>query len=208
MNHGPRTLTGIKGPGAMALAMARALLLPLMLPLLLGACSAGGDAGDADAPAERRAAVEPASAADAIARLPEFSILRQAITLTARGQLIGRGATVTLLAPRDTAFVQLGAEGQAALLAEPARAHLARIVDLHIIPRALRAEELQQLIRDGGGSTQIASRAGPLTFTSDGATMIVTAPDGSRATIGLAETSASGSTLYVLDRVLGTSSGE
>jgi uncharacterized surface protein with fasciclin (FAS1) repeats len=208
MNHGRRTLTGIKGPGATAFAMARALLLPLMLPLLLGACSAGEGEGAVDAPENRRAAVEPASAADAIARLPEFSTLRQAVTLTGRCQLIGRGATVTLLAPRDTAFARLGAEGKAALLAEPARARLARIVDLHIIPRALRAEELQQLIRDGGGSTMIASRAGPLTFTSDGATMIVTAPDGSRATIGLAETSASGSTLYVLDRVLGTSSGE
>ncbi len=195
MNHGPRTLTGIKG-GALALA------------LLLGACAAEEGAGDAEAAGQRRAAVEPASAADAIARLPEYSTLRQAVTLTGRGQLIGRGATVTLLAPRDTAFVQLGAEGQAALLAEPARARLARIVDLHIIPRAIRAEELQQLIRDGGGSTQIASRAGPLTFSGDGTTMVVTAPDGSRATIGLAETSASGSTVYVLDRVLGTSSGE
>ena len=115
---------------------------------------------------------------------------------------------MTLLAPRDTALARLGAQGKAALMAEPARGRLARIVDLHIIARAIRAEELRLLIRDGGGSTVIASRAGPLTFTADGATLIVTAPDGSRATLGTAETSASGSTVYVLDRVLGTSSGE
>lgn len=195
MNHRQRTLTGIKS-GALALA------------LLLGACAGEEGAADGEAAGERRAAVEPASAADAIARLPEFAMLRQAITLTGRGQLIGRGTNVTLLAPRDTAFARLGAEGKAALMAEPARGRLARIVDLHIIPRALRAEELRLLIRDGGGSTAIASRAGPLTFTADGATLIVTAPDGSRATLGTAETSASGSTVYVLDRVLGTSSGE
>lgn len=195
MNHGRRTLTGIKG-GVLALA------------LMLGACAGDEGAGDGEAAGERHAAVEPASAADAIARLPEFSLLRQAITLTGRGQLIGRGANVTLLAPRDTAFARLGAEGKAALMAEPARGRLARIVDLHIIPRAIRAEELRQLIRDGGGSTQIASRAGPLTFTDNGAVLTVTAPDGSRATLGTAETSASGSTVYVLDRVLGTSSGE
>lgn len=194
-----RTLTAIKS-GTIALA--------LLLPLLLGACSSEDGAGDTAEAGQRRAAVEPASAADAITRLPEFSIMRQAVTLTGRGQLIGRGATITLLAPRDTAFAQLGSEGKAALLAEPARGRLARIVDLHIIPRALRAEELRQLIRDGGGSTVIASRAGPLTFTSDDATMVVTAPDGSRATIGMTEISASGSTVYVLDRVLGTSSGE
>lgn len=195
MNHGRRTLTGIKG-GVLALA------------LLLGACAGEEGAADGEAAGERRPAVEPASAADAIARLPEFSLLRQAITLTGRGQLIGRGTNVTLLAPRDTAFARLGAEGKAALMAEPARGRLARLVDLHIIPRALRAEELRLLIRDGGGSTAIASRAGPLTFTADGATLIVTAPDGSRATLGTQETSASGSTVYVLDRVLGTSSGE
>lgn len=195
MNHRRRTLTGIKG-GVLALA------------LLLGACAGEEGAADSEAAGERRAAVEPASAADAIARLPEFSLLRQAVTLTGRGQLIGPGANVTLLAPRDTAFARLGAQGKAALMAEPARGRLARIVDLHIIPRALRAEELRLLIRDGGGSTAIASRAGPLTFTTDGATLIVTAPDGSRATLGTAETSASGSTVYVLDRVLGTSSGE
>lgn len=195
MNRAWRTLTGIKGA-------------PLALALLLVACSAEEGAGDGEAAGERRPAVEPASAADAISRLPEFATLRQAVALTGRGPMLGRDATVTLLAPRDTAFARLGTEARAALLAEPARGRLARIVDLHIIPRPLRAEELQQLIRDGGGSTQITSRAGPLTFTVEGATMVVTAPDGSRATMGMAETSASGSTHYVLDRVLGTSSGD
>lgn len=200
MNHGQRTLTGIKAAGAMMLAVP--------LAVLLGACAPEEGAGEADAAGQRRAAVEPASAGEAIARLTEFSLLRQAIELTGRGQYLGRGTTVTLLAPRDTAFAQLGAGGKAALMAEPARGRLARIVDLHIVPRAVRAEELRQLIRDGGGSAVIASRAGPLTFADDGTMLSVTAPDGSRATIGTAETSASGSTVYVLDRVLGTATGD
>ena len=195
MTGARRTLTAIKS-GTLALA------------LLLGGCAAEEDGGEAEAAGERRPAVEPASAADAIARLPEFATMRQAIALTGRGQLLGQGASVTLLAPRDTAFARLGAGGKAALMAEPARGRLARIVDLHIVARAIRAEELRLLIRDGGGSTQIASRAGPLTFTADGATLIVTAPDGSRATLGTAETPASGSSVYVLDRVLGAEPGE
>lgn len=138
----------------------------------------------------------------ALERLDEFATLRRALTATGRDQILRTRTPVTLLAPRDTAIVQLGPERQTTLLAEPNRAALTRALDGLIIPRAIRAEELKQMIADGGGSAGVATRAGLLTFTTDGDILIVTTPSGVRATMGSTELATGNGTIYVLDRWL------
>lgn len=166
------------------------------------ACSREPTAEESAAETRRLASAEPPTVMAAVERLDEFATLRRALTATGRDRLLRTRTPVTLLAPRDTAIVQLGPERQAALLAGPNRAALTRALDGLIIPRAIRAEELKQMIADGGGSASIATRAGSLSFTTDGDILVVTAPSGVRATMGSTELATGNGTLYVLDRWL------
>ena len=181
--------------------MVSAALLATAL-LCTSACSREPTAEETAAETRRLASAEPPTVMAALERLDEFSMLRRALTATGRDRMLRIRTPVTLLAPRDTAIVQLGPERQAALLAEPNRDALARALDGLIIPRAIRAEELKQMIADGGGSASIATRAGSLSFTTDGDILIVTAPSGVRATMGSTELATGNGTLYVLDRWL------
>lgn len=146
---------------------------------------------------------EPAHVIAAIARLPEFAILRRALADTARTDNLRMRSPVTLLAPRDTAFARMSPEARAALLAPDNREALTRALDGLIIPRILRADELRQLIADGGGTARIASRSGTLTFTSNSDLLIVTAPNGASATMGTQDIATGNGSVYVLDRWLG-----
>ncbi len=174
---------------------------PLVL-LLCAACTAEPTADQSAAAARRLASAEPPTVTAALERLDEFATLRRALTVTGRDRLLRTTTPVTLLAPRDTAMVQLGPERRAALFAEANRPTLARALDGLIVPRAFRADELRQLIADGGGSTILTTRAGPLTITRDGDLLIVTAPSGTRATMGSAEIATGNGMIYVLDRWL------
>lgn len=178
-----------------------AVLLATAL-LCTSACSREPTAEDTAAETRRLASAEPPTVMAALDRLDEFATLRRALAATGRDRMLRARAPVTLLAPRDTAIVQLGPERQAALFAEPNRAALVRAMDALIIPRAIRAEEFKQMIADGGGSATISSRAGALTFTADGTVLVVTAPSGVRATMGSTELATGNGTLYVLDRWL------
>jgi uncharacterized surface protein with fasciclin (FAS1) repeats len=170
--------------------------------LCASGCSREPTADETAAEVRRLASAEPPTVLAALDRLDEFSIVRRAVSATGRDRMLRAHAPVTLLAPRDTAMVQLGPERQAALFAEPNRAALTRALDSLIIPRAIRAEELKQMIADGGGSATVATRAGPLVFTTDGTVLIVTAPSGIRATMGSSELATGNGTVYVLDRWL------
>lgn len=182
-----------------AVAMRVMLLASL---LCASGCSREPEAEQTSAEARRLASAEPPTVMAALARLDEFSTLRRMLAATARDQMLRTRAPVTLLAPRDTAIAQLGPERQAALLAEANRAALVRALDGLIIPRAIRAEELKQMIADGGGSATVATRAGPAVFTAEGTVLIVTAPSGVRATMGSTELATGNGTIYVLDRWL------
>lgn len=175
----------------------------MVAALAFAACAPEPDAVAIETKTGPAAATEPATVVVVIARLPEFSTMRRALTETARIDNLRMRAPVTLLAPRDTAFARLTPEARAAILAPANREALARVIDLHIIPRALRADELRQLIADGGGMAQLPSRGGALTFTSSGSQIVVTVPSGASATMGTQEIATGNGSVYVLDRWLG-----
>lgn len=170
--------------------------------LCTSACSREPTPEETAAETRRLASAEPPTVMAALDRLDEFAMLRRALAATGRDRMLRTRTPVTLLAPRDTAIVQLGPERQAAMLAEPNRAALTRALDGLIIPRAIRAEELKQMIADGGGSASIATRAGSLSFTTEGNVLVVTASSGVRATMGSTELATGNGTIYVLDRWL------
>lgn len=168
--------------------------------LVLSACDDRPEAQTDQSGQRGLAASEPPTVAAALTRLSEFGQLRAILSATGREALLRGNAPVTLLAPRDTAFAQLDADRRAAMLAEPNRAALARAIEGLIVPRAIRADELRQMIADGGGSASLASRAGTLTFTSEGGMLVVTGPSGIRATMGSTELATGNGMIYVLDR--------
>lgn len=179
--------------------MLRCLPLAAML-LLCAACGREPEPGTSVAETRRVAASEPPTVMAALDRLDEYAMLRRALALTGRGDGLRSRAPVTLLAPRDTAFVQLGPERLAAMMADPMRPVLTRAIDGLIVPRALRADELRQMIVAGGGTATLVTRAGPLSITSEGDLLIVTTPSGIRATMGSSEIVTGNGMIYVLDR--------
>ncbi|MEQ1687088.1 MAG: fasciclin domain-containing protein [Sphingopyxis sp.] len=185
----------------------RPLLILSALPLsflMLNACVDGavGDTASASAPTIQ--GVEPATIAAALSGLPEFSRLR---AMMSRGglaaSLANREATITLLAPRDSAFAQLPNETRAALVAAPPAA-LQSMLRALMIPRIIHAEELRTRIIDGGGSLTITSTAGtPLNFRLTGEQFIVTGPSGASANMGSANLATGNGAVYIIDHWIG-----
>ena len=172
----------------------------LCAALTLASCDDAPDPAVQQAEARRLASAEPPTVSAALARLDEFAMLRRALAISGHQPLLRGTAPVTLFAPRDTAFAQLSAEQRAALLAEANRPALTRAIDGLIVPRAIRADELRQMIADGGGSTSLATRAGAVTITQDNGLLILTTASGARASLGSAEIATGNGLIYVLDR--------
>lgn len=147
------------------------------------------------------ASSEPATLLAALGPLDEFSTLRRILRTTGHEPLLAGRQGYTLIAPRDTAFVQLDPERRAALLAPANRGALTRAVDGLLIPRILRAEELRRLVREGGGSATLVTRAGAIAVSQgEGGVLLVTTPAGATATIGGSELATGNGALYVADR--------
>lgn len=157
---------------------------------------------DPNAPPSHVAAPQPRNVVAAIERLREFSQLRRALTDTGLAPALARRPTVTLLAPRDTAFAQLGPEWMQARMDPANRPAMVNALRQLTIPRILRADELRHMIDAGGGSTVIPGDNGPLTFTRQGDELYVTAPGG-KASMGTQEITTDNGAVYVLDHWIG-----
>lgn len=144
--------------------------------------------------------------AAALSGLPEFSRLRAMASRSGMAaSLANPQTTVTLLAPRDSAFAQLPRETRAALAATPPAA-LQPMLRALMIPRVIHAEELRTRIIDGGGSLSITSVAGtPLNFRLAGEQFIVTGANGAGANMGTADLATGNGAIYVLDHWIGPS---
>lgn len=172
-------------------------------PLLLSACNREEDA----APAPQRpagAAYEAAHVVAAINRLPEFSQFMLMLESTGLQRELESAPALTLLAVRDTALAELPTGTVQAMLA-PANANVLRgQLRALALPRLLTAGELRTEIDAAGGMLSLQTLGGvPLSFSRDGEMLIVTAPDGSRASMGSAEIGAANGAVYVLDGWLG-----
>lgn len=178
-----------------------ARLLALVPALLLAACGTDDASADAQRRAQAAQGVEPATVADAIARLPEFSQFRGMVQRAGVAPILADPAQrLTVIVPRDTAFARLAPEARTAVLSGSSAAVLRGF----IIPRTLSADELRTRIIAGGGTFAIASLAGtPLTFSLSGDQLIVTSASGQRGTLGTAGLTSGNGTLYVLDRWVG-----
>lgn len=183
-----------------SLRRATAVLLALAAPLAVAGCDDAPPPATTSPDQGPTAAVTPASVAAVSGQLPEFSKIR--IMLDRAGLLPAlsqKKATFTLLLPRDTALAQLTPELRQALLqADPGL--LTPILKGFVLDRTITADELRTRIDQGGGSFVLPTQAGhSVTFTRDGAMLLVTTPSGI-ASMGSEAISTDNGVVYVLDR--------
>jgi uncharacterized surface protein with fasciclin (FAS1) repeats len=173
------------------------------LPLALLAVTLAGCQDDPPPPvADTRtptSAVESPTVAAAVVRLPEFDKMQAMIERA--GLMTGLGdkkGTFTLLLPRDSALAQLAPEVRRALVEGDGGA-LAPLLKGLIIDRTITAEELRTRIDQGGGSFVLPTQAGhDVTFTRNGAMLIVTTPTG-KASMGTEAVMTDNGAIFVLD---------
>lgn len=169
----------------------------------LAACS-GAEEEVAAANRPAGAASEAADVTAALARLPEFSHFTLMLEATGVGGELVHLPAVTLLAVRDTGLAELPARTVPAMMAPAYSATLRGQLRALALPRLLTAGELRTQIDAAGGTLVVPSIGGPsLSFARDGEMLFVTAPDGSRASMGSAEIGAGNGAVYVLDGWLG-----
>lgn len=106
----------------------------------------------------------------------------------------------TVFVPSDAA---LGADAEG-LSDEAMSAPAAALVRAHIVPGALGRDDIQAAI-DAAGNGEVQMRTmddGLLTFSRDGETLVVSAPDGTTARLSGSETRASNGVIQPVDAVL------
>lgn len=180
--------------------------LPLCLcaaTLALGACSQSGNSGNSAAPAQSSEAKDAAgdkTIADSIDHNGQFYQAAKAVGLDAT--LAGPGP-YTVLVPSDDAFSK--AEGDALKNpADPAnRAEITRILTYHILPGVMLSDDISKAIDSSNGKAVLATMGGEtLTATKEGGNIVLTAGDGSKATVTQADIKASNGVVHDVDSVL------
>lgn len=177
------------------------MILPIMLAFSGCSDTASGEVAASDGPISQ--GVEPATIASALAHLPEFSKMGRLLQRTGLAATLNNPrSTVTLLAPRDSAFAQLPAETRAAIMAVPAPQLVPKLRAM-MLPRIIHAEELRTRIIDGGGQLTMISMAGtPINFRINGSQFIMSNAHGS-ASMGSADLATGNGAIYILDHWIG-----
>ncbi|MCA1749397.1 MAG: fasciclin domain-containing protein [Parasphingopyxis sp.] len=192
------------------------LVLAATVPLLLlGACErVEEEGGDADeAPATTRAGTEPAaidtpgvassmdaelSIAENMAASGELTTLHAAVEAAGLAETLAGVGPYTLFAPTDAAFQAVDA-GE---LIERGGPELVSLINSHLLPGVVTAEDLRNAVESGGGSIELATMAGAmLTVTADGDGLVLASGD-SRARITAADLGQANGLIHVVDGVL------
>tara|TARA_R110002051_G_scaffold149996_3_gene222607 strand:- start:1093 stop:1650 length:558 start_codon:yes stop_codon:yes gene_type:complete len=170
-------------------------LMPLAV-LSLAAC--GGDGGKADG------ATEPSSQTLAATLKGDnaFGTLEQVLSNAGLTEVLEGTGPYTVFAPADAAFTTAGPDAD--FTSEAMRAPAAALLRAHIVPGALTRADIGAAIDGGGGGTiQMRTMADTLlSFTRDGDTIVVTAPDGARAQLTGSEDLVSNGVIQPIDSLL------
>lgn len=141
--------------------------------LLLFACSgeSGGEDGAAEPSSQTLAAL--------VAQTDDLSTVSATLEDAGLAQVFDGVAAYTLLAPRDSAFQQLGAAGETLRSPEQRPAMVAVLRD-HIVPGYLTPQDIARAVElDDDGKVAMRTMAGrTLTFASSDGTITVTGDDG------------------------------
>ena len=138
----------------------------------------------------------------------DLSILSDELSDSGLSAIFDGQASYTVLAPLDTAFE--GMEGGTELLSDETKGALvAAILREHIVPGALSPDAIREAIADNGGPVTVRSFGeGDLNFALEGDKIVVTGPNGTKATMAGGALVGSNGVVIPIDGVLATIPGE
>ncbi|WP_083440130.1 fasciclin domain-containing protein [Altererythrobacter epoxidivorans] len=138
----------------------------------------------------------------------DLSILSDELSDSGLSAIFDGQASYTVLAPLDTAFE--GMEGGTELLSDETKGALvAAILREHMVPGALSPEAIREAIADNGGPVTVRSFGeGDLNFALEGDKIVVTGPNGTKATMAGGALVGSNGVVIPIDGVLATIPGE
>lgn len=138
----------------------------------------------------------------------DLSILSDELSDSGLSAIFDGQASYTVLAPLDTAFE--GMEGGTELLSDETKGALvAAILREHMVPGALSPEAIRDAIADNGGPVTVRSFGeGDLNFALEGEKIVVTGPNGTKATMAGGALVGSNGVVIPIDGVLATLPGE
>ena len=172
--------------------MMRWALAPMTL-LVLAGCSGEDEKGTVAEPAPQTVGATLKSGDD-------FGRLEGVMTNAGLGEVLDGKGPYTVFAPSDAAFGSGGPD----FASEAMRAQGVALLRAHIVPGALPRADIGAAI-DRGQNQRVEMRTmadGLLTFSKDGETILVTAPDGATARLTGDERIASNGAVQPIDALL------
>ncbi len=116
--------------------------------------------------------------------------------------LKGKGP-FTVFAPTNAAFSKIPASKLESLMKPENKEKLARVLTFHVVPGALKASDLAQKIKDGGGKAKLQTvQGGNLTASMSGDKIMLADNSGNTATVTIADVIQSNGVIHVVDGVL------
>ncbi|WP_373487190.1 fasciclin domain-containing protein [Blastomonas sp.] len=177
-----------------------------------GSQDGGGDpvtrsSADRAGAADEEEAEEPESVLrvdEVVMRTPALATLSRAIRGSGLTAGLAGEEPLTLFAPEDMAFNKLGVDSLADLLLPENKERLAVILNYHIIPGRLSAEDLRKRITSTGGSIKLESLQGEaLTVSVELDQLRISDATGNAASIITTDLPASNGIVHGIDTVLG-----
>lgn len=166
--------------------------------LALTACQPAADRAEGDA----AATPEPSSSnlAATLKGNGDLDSMEAAVSAAGLETVLTGVGPYTVFAPVDAAFEAAGG----ALTGADLKAQNAALVRAHIVPGVLTRQDLAAALdRGGADGVEMRTMAGDLlTFSREGETIVVTAPDGSKARLAGEQAVASNGVIQPVDAVL------
>jgi len=106
------------------------------------------------------AAAPTTTIAQALPTLPEHATLNRLVAAAGLAATLAGPGPFTVLAPTDEAFSRMPAGALDTLLAPANKASLTKILQYHVIPGKLTAEQIKAQITAGGGSAKLTTANG------------------------------------------------
>jgi uncharacterized surface protein with fasciclin (FAS1) repeats len=137
------------------------------------------------------------------ANSPIHKTLVTAVTAAGLVDTLNSPGPFTVFAPTDDAFAKLPA-GTVEMLVKPENKDtLVKILTYHVVAGKVSAEELEKMIKKGGGKATLKTVQGEdLTATISGDKIVLTDAKGGMATVTTADVFQSNGVIHVIDTVL------
>lgn len=179
---------------------------PLLAPaLVLAACGGAGGEGEQE-DVTVQIAEGPRNAIEVLGGNEDFSSLTTAIEAAGLSETLTGSTPVTIFAPNNAAFDQLGDGALDDLLKPENRPKMTGLLTYHILPGKTDAAALAKMIDESGGSAELGTvNGGKISATMDGEEIVLADEAGGTARITSVDIDTSNGTIHAIDSVVSPS---